>query len=41
MHAVVWHGRRDVRVEVVDDPVIADPTDTNISVTSSGWFENS
>ncbi len=31
MRAAVWHGRRDVGVDVVDDPVIADPTDAIIS----------
>jgi threonine dehydrogenase-like Zn-dependent dehydrogenase len=34
--AVVWHGRRDVRVDTVDDPVIQEPTDAVIRVTSSG-----
>lgn len=36
MKAVTWHGKRDVRVETVDDPVIEQPTDAIISVTSSG-----
>ena len=27
MKAVVWHGRRDVRVETVPDPVIKEPND--------------
>ncbi|MGD9701124.1 MAG: alcohol dehydrogenase catalytic domain-containing protein [Acidimicrobiia bacterium] len=36
MRAAVWHGRRDVRVDVVPDPVIVEPTDAIISVTSSG-----
>ena len=36
MRAVVWHGRRDVRLEMVPDPVIQDPTDAVIRVTSSG-----
>jgi threonine dehydrogenase-like Zn-dependent dehydrogenase len=34
--AVVWHGKRDVRVEAVPDPTIQDPTDIVIRVTSSG-----
>ncbi|WP_156756986.1 zinc-dependent alcohol dehydrogenase [Actinokineospora pegani] len=36
MKAVTWHGKRDVRVETHPDPVIQDPTDTIIRVTSSG-----
>jgi threonine dehydrogenase-like Zn-dependent dehydrogenase len=36
MRAVVWHGRRDVRVETVPDPQIKEPTDAIIKVTSSG-----
>jgi NADPH:quinone reductase-like Zn-dependent oxidoreductase len=36
MKAVVWHGRRDVRVETVPDPTIVDPTDAIVRVTSSG-----
>lgn len=36
MRAVTWHGRRDVRVEEVPDPVIREPTDAIIRVTSSG-----
>jgi threonine dehydrogenase-like Zn-dependent dehydrogenase len=36
MRAVVWHGRRDVRTETVPDPVIQQPTDAIIRVTSSG-----
>ena len=33
MKAVTWHGKRDVRVEDVPDPVIQDPTDAIIRVT--------
>jgi threonine dehydrogenase-like Zn-dependent dehydrogenase len=33
--AVVWHGRRDVRVETVPDPAIEAPTDAIVRVTSS------
>ena len=36
MKAVVWHGRRDVRVETVPDPVIQEPNDIVIRITSSG-----
>ncbi|MYU25255.1 zinc-dependent alcohol dehydrogenase [Streptomyces sp. SID8352] len=36
MKAVVWHGKRDVRVEDAPDPVIREPTDAVIRVTSSG-----
>jgi len=34
--AVTWHGRRDVRVETVPDPVLVEPTDAIIRVTSTG-----
>ncbi len=34
--AVVWHGRQDVSIDTVPDPVIADATDAIIRVTSSG-----
>ncbi len=36
MKAVVWHGKRDVRVDEVPDPVIREPNDIIIKVTSSG-----
>ena len=36
MKALVWHGRRDVRVETVPDPEIREPTDAIVRVTSSG-----
>jgi threonine dehydrogenase-like Zn-dependent dehydrogenase len=36
MQAVTWQGRRDVRVESVPDPVIREPTDVIVRVTSSG-----
>jgi threonine dehydrogenase-like Zn-dependent dehydrogenase len=36
MRAVTWQGRRDVRVEEVPDPIIKEPTDAIIKVTSSG-----
>ena len=35
MRAVVWNGRRDVRVEEGADPVIQDPGDAVIKVTST------
>ena len=35
MKAVAWHGKRDVRVDSVDDPTIQDPTDAIIRVTST------
>jgi threonine dehydrogenase-like Zn-dependent dehydrogenase len=36
MHAVTWHGRRDVRVEAVPDPCLEGPTGAIIRVTSRG-----
>src|SRR6476469_4781991 len=36
MKAVTWHGRRDVRVETVPDPVIQAPNDAIVRITSSG-----
>ena len=36
MRAVTWQGVHDVRVEQVPDPVIQEPTDILIRVTSSG-----
>src|SRR5690349_16974257 len=36
MRAVTWHGRADVRVDTVPDPVIQEPTDVVIEVTSTG-----
>jgi threonine dehydrogenase-like Zn-dependent dehydrogenase len=35
MKAVTWHGKRDVRVETVPDPVIQEPTDAIIRVTTT------
>ena len=35
MRALTWQGRRDVRVEDVPDPVISEPTDAIIRVTST------
>ena len=36
MRAVVWHGKRDVRVDNVPDPIIQEPTDAIIRITSTG-----
>jgi threonine dehydrogenase-like Zn-dependent dehydrogenase len=36
MRAVTWHGKRDVRVDTHPDPVIQDPTDAIVRITSSG-----
>ena len=35
MKAVVWHGRRDVRVDEVPDPRIEEPTDAVVRITST------
>ncbi len=35
MKALTWHGRRDVRVETVPDPVIQQPTDAIVRITST------
>ncbi|SDG08255.1 Threonine dehydrogenase [Lentzea fradiae] len=36
MKAVTWHGKRDVRVDTVPDPVLKDPDDVIVKITSSG-----
>ncbi|WP_309117433.1 zinc-dependent alcohol dehydrogenase [Saccharothrix sp.] len=36
MKAVTWHGKRDVRVDDVPDPILKEPTDVVVRVTSSG-----
>lgn len=36
MKALTWHGKRDVRVDTVEDPKIEQPTDAIVRVTSSG-----
>ncbi|WP_028065892.1 alcohol dehydrogenase catalytic domain-containing protein [Solirubrobacter soli] len=36
MKALTFHGKRDVRVDTVPDPVIEDPTDIVVKVTSTG-----
>jgi len=33
--AVVWHGKRDVRVDEVPDPVIQEPTDAIVRITTT------
>ncbi|NHC44840.1 zinc-dependent alcohol dehydrogenase [Motilibacter aurantiacus] len=35
MKALVWHGKRDVRVDEVPDPTIVDPTDAIVRITST------
>ena len=35
MKAICWHGTNDVRCDNVPDPVIADPTDCIIQITST------
>ncbi len=36
MKAVTWHGRRDVRVEEVPDPILKEPNDAIVRITSTG-----
>jgi threonine dehydrogenase-like Zn-dependent dehydrogenase len=36
MKAVTWQGKRDVQVDTVPDPILKDPTDVIVRVTSSG-----
>jgi threonine dehydrogenase-like Zn-dependent dehydrogenase len=35
MRALTWHGKRDVRVDEVPDPVIEDPTDAIVRITTT------
>jgi threonine dehydrogenase-like Zn-dependent dehydrogenase len=35
MRAVTWQGRRKVTVETIPDPIIKEPTDAIIKVTST------
>ena len=35
MKAVAWHGKRDVRVDEVPDPVIEEPTDAIVRITTT------
>jgi threonine dehydrogenase-like Zn-dependent dehydrogenase len=34
--ALVWHGKRDVRVDSVPDPTIQEPTDVIVRITTTG-----
>lgn len=36
MRAVTWHGPQDMRYEEVPDPVLQDPTDAIVRITSTG-----
>ncbi|WP_435975577.1 alcohol dehydrogenase catalytic domain-containing protein [Streptomyces sp. Qhu_M48] len=36
MRALTWHGKRDVRVDTVPDPVVRDPDDIVVEVTTTG-----
>ncbi|MEV1291094.1 alcohol dehydrogenase catalytic domain-containing protein [Pseudonocardia sp. NPDC049635] len=36
MRALTWHGHRDVRVDTVPDPVLEQPDDVIVQITSSG-----
>jgi len=36
MKAVAWHGKRDVRVDTVPDPVLEHATDAIVEITSTG-----
>jgi threonine dehydrogenase-like Zn-dependent dehydrogenase len=35
MKALVWHGKQDVRVDTVPDPIIKDPKDAIVKVTTA------
>ena len=35
MKAITWHGKRDVRVNNVNDPAIQEPTDAIIRITTT------
>lgn len=35
MKAVTWHGKRDVRVQTVPDPIIQEPTDAIVRITTT------
>ena len=35
MKAVAWHGKRDVRVDTVPDPVLQEPTDAIVRITTT------
>ncbi len=40
MKAVTWQGKRNVQVEQVKDPIIEQPTDAIIRVTSRRLLRN-
>jgi threonine dehydrogenase-like Zn-dependent dehydrogenase len=35
MKALVWHGKNDVRVDTVDDPILVNDTDVIVKITST------
>ena len=35
MRAICWHGKSDVRVDTVPDPMIEDPRDVVVKITST------
>ena len=35
MKALVWHGKNDVRVDRVPDPVLREPTDVIVKITAT------
>src|SRR5919205_204915 len=34
MKALAWHGKRDIRVDTVPDPIVKEPTDAVVRVTT-------
>ncbi|MET0803187.1 MAG: zinc-dependent alcohol dehydrogenase [Acidimicrobiales bacterium] len=36
MKAVTWHGRRDIRVSEVPDPILKEPNDAIVRITTTG-----
>ncbi|WP_030755826.1 zinc-dependent alcohol dehydrogenase [Streptomyces griseus] len=36
MKALTWHGKRDIRFETVPDPVLRDPDDVIVRITTTG-----
>jgi threonine dehydrogenase-like Zn-dependent dehydrogenase len=36
MKALTWHGKRDVRIDTVPDPVLREPDDVIVRITSTG-----
>jgi threonine dehydrogenase-like Zn-dependent dehydrogenase len=39
MRALCWHGKNDVRVETVPDPIIEDPKDAIVQVTTCAIYK--